>query len=239
MSASRLSRKTQSRRRRQLILTLSGLTLAAFLLFQFGLWAITGISSFFIWFNERGSDQTSRRNLQEILSPPILEALPPGTDKDTIMIKGRSPQDYGSIEIYVNNDLYKEILIAKKEFEAEIKNLKEGENIIEARFLSEDDKKSPFSKPITITYSKEPPKLEIDYPSDGTTFRRGDEVIEIRGKTDPDNKVKINDFRAIVDEQGNFSYNFRLSEGDNLITIEAENKAAIKTSKQIKIIFSP
>lgn len=239
MSTSRLSRKTQSRKRRQLILTLSGLALAAFLLFQFALWAITGISSFFIWLNERGSDQTTRRNLQEILSPPILNSIPPGTDKDSITIKGISPQENGSIEIYLNNVLYKEILVAKKEFTTEVKNLKEGENIIEARFLNQDDKKSPFSKPLTITYSKEPPKLEVDYPSDGSTFRRGDEVIEIRGRTDPDNKIKINDFRAIIDYEGNFSYNFKLSEGDNLITIEAENKAGIKTSRQIKITFSP
>lgn len=113
-----------------------------------------------------------------------------------------------------------------------------GQNTIKARALV-GDRKSDFSKDYLVLYSKEPPKIEEVSPGDGTEFKRGDQDIRVSGKTDPFASVTVNDFVAIVDENGNFSYFLKLNEGENKIIIKAKNKAGKESTKELTVRFSP
>lgn len=236
---SRLTRKTESEQKRRLIMTIGGLLIAGFVLFQAGLWTITNISGLIIGFNERKVGSEEKRNLQSIIPPPQIDSIPQGSDKDSLQITGHTSSSKGTVEVYLNDGLYKEVALSSTDFKLQVKGLKEGENKIEARFVDDTGKASAFSQSQTVNYSKEPPKLDITFPADGASFKRGDEVIEVTGTTDANNLVKVNDFTAIVDDKGNFSYNLHLSEGDNIITILAINNAGAKTEKKIKVTFSP
>lgn len=220
-------------------MTIGGLLIAGVIFFQAGLWTITNVSGLIIGFNEKKENGDIKRNLQSIIPPPTLDSLPQGTDKDTIQIAGHVSSSKGTVEVYLNDNLYKEIALSGTDFKLQIKGLKPGENKIEARFVDDTGKTSAFSQSETVNYSKEPPKLDITFPADGASFKRGDEVIEVTGTTDANNLIKVNDFTAIVDDKGNFSYNLRLSEGDNIVTILAINNAGAKTEKKIKVTFSP
>jgi len=60
--------------------------------------------------------------------------------------------------------------------------------------------------------------------------------LEIRGKTDFENKVTINNQPILVDSEGNFQEKIGLQNGLNEITVEAFNKFNKKTQKNINII---
>ena len=90
-----------------------------------------------------------------------------------------------------------------------------------------------------MNYQSDKPKLEVSFPVDNATLSRADKTITVTGQTDPDNTVSINSFRAIVENGGKFSYQLTLNDGDNQITIEAQNPAGLTTQKQLKVTYNP
>ena len=105
--------------------------------------------------------------------------------------------------------------------------------------MIKNNKGSEFSQDYKISYLKGEPKLEIGFPSDGASFTKADQEINVSGTTDPDNTVKVNDFIAIVDTNGNFSYFLKLKEGENKIKIVATNPAGKTSEKEITVSYSP
>jgi bacillopeptidase F len=116
-------------------------------------------------------------------------------------------------------------------------SLRSGENSIKVR-VSDGNQKSNFSNILSITYLNEPPELSIETPSDGTQFHKDEKTIEIKGKTNSGTKITVNDFWAIVDTDGNYSYTMALKDGDNQIKVIATDAAGNKTEKQIKVTYS-
>ncbi len=66
------------------------------------------------------------------------------------------------------------------------------------------------------------PTLDIIAPDD--MARVAAEAVEVRGQTDPENTVAVNQDLVSVDSDGNFSSTIRLNEGLNTIEIVATNK---------------
>lgn len=80
------------------------------------------------------------------------------------------------------------------------------------------------------------PRLEIYSPVDNQQVI--EEQIVIEGKTNPDNSVTINSSLTQLNEQGEFSYRFRLVSGENKIVIEATNRLGRKTRQTRTVYFS-
>lgn len=80
------------------------------------------------------------------------------------------------------------------------------------------------------------PSLEIYSPVDNQQVN--EEQIMIKGKTNPDNSVTINDSLAQLNDQGEFSYRLRLVSGENKIVVEAINRLGRKTRQTRTIYFS-
>lgn len=78
------------------------------------------------------------------------------------------------------------------------------------------------------------PNLEISSPTDNQTTT--EEQITISGKTDPDNSVSINGNLTQLNDQGEFSYRLRLSQGENKIVIETTNRLGRKT-RQTRTVY--
>lgn len=237
---SRLSRHYSSKLKKQLIWTIVVGSIVLYLLFHFGLWAITGISGFFITLNEKNSNSQNTNSSSSILTPPFIDTLSDATSSATLAISGRAQDKNGIIQIFINDTKVEDIEIDDDNtFKSDVSGLKTGENSIKARFVTEDDEKSDFSREQIVIYSKDAPKIEELSPADNSEFRREEDRIEISGKTSADAKVFVNDFIAIVDEVGNFSYMLKLSEGDNLIKVKAENEAGLVSEKTIRVIYRP
>ena len=140
------------------------------------------------------------------------------------------------IKLYVNGDDVDETEVKKdKSFTFENVELEPGANEIKVKALTENNKQSDYSDALNITYVDKPPSLEINSPHDGDSFPKDKDSITISGKTDPGNKITVNGFWAIVNDEGNFSHTISIQDGENKIKIEAADTAGNKTTKEITI----
>jgi hypothetical protein len=84
------------------------------------------------------------------------------------------------------------------------------------------------------TVSQNPPALEITSPQDETTVYMADLVVS--GKTDPGAAVFINGKSVSVSDDGTFTYNLTLKEGDNAVVVVAKKNGA-STTKTIHVKY--
>ncbi len=79
-----------------------------------------------------------------------------------------------------------------------------------------------------------PPKLTVDEPaSDLVTDKT---VVIIKGKTEPGARLTINGQETYINKDGNFEQEINLSQGLNLINIEAANRFEKKSSIIKKVL---
>lgn len=233
---SRLSRTLEQQSKKQLYIFIPASLILLGAAVFFGPRMLDVIGTYMI--NQSATEETPEDQIH-FITAPSFSTLPPASDSEKITISGTVTSNNTTVELYVNN---KQVATQKasetNRFEFTNVTLQEGQNTIKARALV-GDRKSDFSKDYLVLYSKEPPKIEEVSPGDGTEFKRGDQDIRVSGKTDPFASVTVNDFVAIVDENGNFSYFLKLNEGENKIIIKAKNKAGKESTKELTVRFSP
>lgn len=235
--SSRLARTSEKQNKKQAILFTLGIIILIGILIQFGptLINVFGNTVYML----RGGDKSDTKQLvgKEILQPPTLLGIPEATQSSHITFSGSAPDSNGSVEIYVNDDLATEVKINDKtDFSVPTLSISKGTNTIKARFVK-GNTTSPFSSDTQVNYFANKPSLDVSFPIDGASFTKADKSITVTGETDPDNTVLVNSFRAIVDSNGKFTYLLTLNDGDNQITIEAQNPAGTVTQKQIKVTY--
>jgi bacillopeptidase F len=139
----------------------------------------------------------------------------------------------------VNNKQIKESKFdADNSFEFTNVLLRRGKNEIKAKAVDSSGKKSDFSKEIRIEYKNKSPDLAISSPSDQQNIS-GSRQIRIEGKTDTGVQITVNDYWAIVDGEGNFSYLLNLQDGENKIKVVATDEAGNQKMSEIRVIFHP
>lgn len=233
---SRLIRRAEKQSKNQLYIYLAGLAIFLVSLVSFGPTIIGFIGNTLdaIYPKSQQKTITSDSSFQ----PPIFNYLPSATPSSSITISGTVFYQDGEVELFVNDSLYKKIDVDEaKTFSVKNVQLDEGENIIKARY-KKNSTISDYSEEHKISYIKSDPKLENISPADKSSYSKSDQEITVTGNTDSDNSVYVNGFRAIVDNQGNFSYTIRLKNGDNPIKIEATNSVDRKTIKEISVTYS-
>ena len=232
---SRLSRSVEQRTKKRLYLSLLGIVVTLFLLLRFGLPFLINFSVFLA--NSKGTQQSEKQTGNQFIAPPSLDSTFTATNSATVSISG-SAGTKQKVSLYVNNSVV-DITDTNNDgtFIFKDVSLQTGNNTIEAK-AKQDNSESDYSNLLTITYKNSPPSLTIDNPSDGQSFQKDQSTITIAGKTDPDVKVTVNDFWAIVDDKGNYSYNLHLQNGDNQIKVDAVDDAGNKTEKSIKVTYS-
>lgn len=173
-------------------------------------------------------------------APPRINSLPEYVNQETISLSGFA-EPKSKIEIFLNNSLFTEITTATEgTFSIDSFRLTLGKNEIYVIATDEAGNKSQPSEKTIIFYDNEPPDLIISEPTDGQVFTgEKQKKIKILGKTEPEATLYINDHLEILDEEGNFSLTYTLSEGENLFKFVASDRAENKTEKEIKVIFAP
>jgi cytoskeletal protein RodZ len=79
-----------------------------------------------------------------------------------------------------------------------------------------------------------PPKLVVEQPMDGEKI--GDDQVEVKGKTDKEASLYINEQLIDIDEQGNFLYSLDLYPGENKIEIKAVDRRERETVVERKVV---
>lgn len=241
---SRLTRRVEEQSKKNTILSIFGILVIIGVLVKFGLPLLTGFTSLLV--GSKSSQAQISKNDVSYVAPPTLDPLYNATNSAQITISGIASQDQ-IISLYVNKKLIDKTK-AKKDntFEFHDVNLVKGNNSIKAKATIEDSslnekktKESDFSTEQMIVYKNEEPALTVDSPTDGQSFSKDESTITVKGKTDSGNRVTINDFWAIVDEEGNFSYQLKLHDGENSIKVVATDDAGNKKEIEKKVTYSP
>lgn len=171
------------------------------------------------------------------LFPPTIETPYEVTNSAKLTLTGLSEKE-ATIKILINKKDQVKVPV-DKEGKFTVKNilLTEGPNTIIATTIK-GDKESSSSPAIVITYKKNPPKLEVTSPKEGTTFSSDQKEMTLTGETEPGSRVTINDRFVIVDTQGKFTYTTQITNGENIFKVVAEDEAGNKTTLERKVTYN-
>lgn len=230
---SRLNRRLEKESKRNFALSILGIIFVLFLLFKFGLPLLINLSIFL-----SGSKQPTQvsSNSPDFVMAPSLNPLSTATNSAKFTLSGKSVPK-ATIDFYLNDSLVDKTQVDKNgNFSFDNQFIKGDNKIYVVAKL--DNKKSNPSDTIFILYKDSKPNLTVSSPSDGQQFSKDQNEVNIAGSTDPQVKVTVNGFWAIVDQSNNFIYKLKLQNGENVIKITAEDQAGNKTEKEIKVKYS-
>lgn len=235
MARSRLSRRMETRSKKNLFLSVLGIVLIMFLMFKFGLPLLINLSLFLS--GSKDNQEQLKNQDPSFIAPPILNSFPQATSSADIIISGIASKNQ-TINLYINENLIDKIKTKDNGSFSFKEKISTGENVIKTKAVV-GDKESEFSEIITTVFKNAPPSLNISSPTDGQSFAKDQNIAEIKGVTDIDVKVTVNGLWAITDNNGNFLYRLPLQNGENKIKVVAVDIAGNKTEKEIKVNFSP
>jgi len=175
-----------------------------------------------------------RANVKYLLAPPTLTSPPDGThiNTDSVTVSGSVGMD-SLLRFYVNGAEASQMEVERGEFQAEIE-LVEGENLITAVAEIEAGATDP-SEPLRIIKDTVAPELVIDTPENNQITNR--EVVTVSGFVTDEYlaKVLVNGSAVEFTEDGAFSTRIMVEEGDNVITVQAEDLAGNITAKTVTV----
>lgn len=112
--------------------------------------------------------------------------------------------------------------------------LQEGVNILKAQTTAENGY-TPYSEEVKVIVDKKAPIVDITSPEDNA--RMNNQVITVTGTVKDDylDYVDVNETKAEVDSNGNWTAKLMSKEGENLIKVTAKDKVGNETVKSIKV----
>lgn len=232
----RLNRRLEQKSKNKLVLNLIIIFAILFLFVKFGIPLLLNLSLFLTSLGPSSSSSQKQKS-DSFIPVPILISSFSATNSAQIDINGTATSKT-SVSLYSDNNLVDSVDVKDDgTFKFKNVNLHDGQNTFKVN-AKKDKSKSDFSDPLVISYISKQPNLTIDSPSDNQVFSKDDSNITVKGKTDPDAKVTVNDFWSITDDKGNFSYSLTLQGGDNQIKVDSVDAAGNKTEKTIKVTLN-
>lgn len=175
---------------------------------------------------------------QDELPPqqPVLEPLPQDTKEKQLTVKGYT-EPKAQVQLIVDNNEQGATTAGEDGvFQFDL-SLEEGEHQIFVYAEDEAGNESVESTHYTVTIDTTIPELSVETPEDRAVFTlRREQSLPVRGKVSEEATVFVNSSRVRTDEEGNFSTTIQLGEGENKITLRAEDKAGNQTEEVIRTV---
>ncbi len=231
---SRLQKHQQKQFTTKIVSLVIILFLVLYFIFSVGIRLLLNVSSFIA--NLTAKKQTNQLAKSEDVYGSIdIDSIPTATNSSRIIVGG-SIVNLSLVEFYLNSEKVKEIKMnASDSFSEEIGDLKKNQNTVFIKGKLKDSKQTKQSKEFSVLYKPDKPKLEIKEPSDKSKTPKSE--VKIKGETDKETFIKVNDFPVVVDANGNFEYLVQLKEGDNSFIISAEDIAGNIETKTISVTY--
>ena len=164
-----------------------------------------------------------------------IDNIPTATNSSTIIINF-TVKNFDTVKIYLNGEKIKELNTNNQDsFEEEVKDLQKGSNEIFLLANNKQYKKEKQSAIYKVFYKNEKPKLEIKEPGDKTKTNKPE--VKISGETDKETFIKVNDYPVVVDAQNKFQTNITLKQGENKITVIAQDEAGNIETKELTVTY--
>ncbi len=232
----RYTRRTDDRKSaQQLVLSIAGIISLLFIFFFVGIPFLIKFSSFIAGFKK---ETVVQNNETGVVLEPFLDPLPEATFSARISISGNATSG-DSVILYVNKEKISEKIVGKDGvFSFNNVPLDKGKNEIYSVSKSGNKESQPSEK-YTIIMESEPPKLTIESPSDGSVFKRENRDIEIRGQTDEDAGISLNQRFVFVNPNGSFTTTYRLNDGENKLEFISTDQAGNTETVILTITYQP
>ena len=172
---------------------------------------------------------------EDVYGAVNIDNIPSATNSAKIVVSG-SLINYTFLKFYINDEKVKEKEIKSSDsFSEEIGDLVKGNNEVYVKAFTKDKKNSKKTEVFQVFYNNEKPKLEVSEPADNSKTSKSD--ILIKGITDKEVFIKINDFPVVVNANGDWQTTIKLKEGDNSIVIFASDLSGNTESKTLTINY--
>mgnify|MGYP005838100625 CR=1 FL=1 len=233
MARSRLSRKQQQKMKRQTVIIIL-VAIALFLAFIFV------IMPQFIRLADNvlnGNEAIITDQDQVPPQVPILSAPVAATKSASLPLSGYG--EAGSkVVLVINGERYDEVKINEDGSFKLMAELTEGENSLAVFSIDDADNESVKTREYQVDLDTAAPAIDIENPEDGSTVElRKNQITVIKGVTDPQAKVFINDRLVYAQKDGSFQMSFKLEEGDNKLMFRVEDPAGNTSEKEINVKF--
>ncbi len=169
------------------------------------------------------------------ITKPALKPLPEATNSEKITVEGTTSASQ-EVTLESSTGTIKTIAETDGSFSFEGVTLKKGLNLIKVFVL--DSTGNKLEESFVITFDNTKPLLEITQPKDGQTFPSSTKSIKVVGKTEEKAIVFINNIQAIVNPQGQFSFNYPAQEGTVKLEIKATDLAGNTEKTTLTVIVS-
>ena len=229
----RLERVQEKKMRNTIISYVVILVVVLYFIFTFGIKLLLNTSSFISGLFPQPSPKPIAKT-EDSFNSIDISSIPQATNSAKIIISG-SVLNFDTLSFYLNKVKVKEIESTSDIFNEEIGDLEKGDNDIYILAKSKDNKIEKKTITYKVFYKSEKPKLEISEPSDNSTTNT--QEIKVKGNTDKETYIHINDLPVIVDANGGFETSIRLKDGDNQITATAQDIAGNIETKTIKVTY--
>lgn len=229
----RLEKVQEKKLKNKIILYFAVFLLVIYFIFTFGIRLLLNTSSFISGLFPQPSAKPLSK-IEDNFSSIDISSIPQATNSARIIISG-SALNFDVLEFYINAKKVTEIEFSSDTFSEEIGDLKKGNNNIYIKAKSKDNKIEKNTITYEVFYKDEKPKLEITEPLDN--FTTNNQEIKVKGSTDKETYVRVNDLPVVVDANGNFETTIRLKDGENQITATAADIAGNIETKTQKITY--
>ena len=229
----RLERVQEKKMKNTILLYVGILFVVLYFIFTFGIELLLNTSSFVSGLFPQPSIKLARKNEDNFTSVDI-SSIPQATNSAKIIVSG-SILNFDVVDFYLNKIKVKEIVSSGDIFNEEIGDLEKGENSIYITAKSNDSKIEKSTITYKVFYKSEKPKLEITEPSDNSTTNT--QEIKVRGNTEKETYIHINELPVVVDANGSFETSVRLKDGDNQIVATAVDIAGNTETKTLKVTY--
>ncbi len=230
--SSRLAAREQKKLSRQIFIMMAA-SIIIVLLFIFVILPL--VVRLFFQFIDKGSPFEPGDTVPP--QAPIIQSPINATNSATLPISGVA--EAGSKVVFILNGSQLDEIEANDEgkFKYDL-FLSEGENLLGLYSVDAAGNESIKTKNYNILYDSESPILEIEFPQDGQEITLvKNQVIEIKGKTEPGAKVYVNDRLSYPNALGEFKSRYSLSEGENVLKFKAVDKGGNVNEMEVKVGF--
>ena len=229
----RLERVQEKKLRNKIILYIVILFLVLYFIFTFGIKLLLNSSSFIAGIFPQPSAKPLSKT-KDTFNSIDVSSLPQATNSAKFIVSG-SILNFDILDFYLNGKKVKEVESSSDTFSEEIGDLEKGDNNFYIQAKSKDSKIEKNTITYKVFYKNEKPKLDISEPIDNLTTNN--QEIKVKGSTDKETYVRVNDLPVVVDANGNFETTVRLKDGDNQIVITAQDIAGNMETKSLKVTY--
>lgn len=215
-----------------IFLTIAGMLVLFFI-------GIPALGKFAAFVSELGkSNKAITINDRTPPAPPHFNTINDFTNQQNISISGSS-EPGATVKLIFNGNEQNALSDKDGNFSFNL-NLDNGDNNFSATSVDPAGNISQKTQNYKITFDNKPPDLNIDSPSDNSQlFGSAQRQVTIKGTTEAEAQITINDRVVFVDDSGKFQYTTTLNEGANSFTVKAVDAAGNSTEKSLTLNFSP